>query len=286
MTSTIYLKPQTLEEGLDVLSRTRGNLKVIAGGTDLLMQMKRGVVAPEYIVDISNIPNQAYIKDNGAEGIEIGAQTTVNEVASSSAVQKSYAALSQAAGELAVLKIRYTATIAGNICNASPSAETPPALLALGAKVIICSSSNTRIVPVEEFFVGPGKTVLESGELVTAIIIPKPASASGSVYIKHTLRKAMDLAIVGVACSITMDNGVVSDVKIALGAVAPTPIRSKEAEKVLQGKKINDDLIKQAAKAASNESKPIDDIRSTADYRKKMVAVLTERAIKAAIEKI
>jgi len=284
--NTGYFKPETLEEALDLISRYKEKTKIIAGGTDLLVQMKRGKTTPDYIIDIGHFPGMDRVSFDEKSGLEIGARTQIEEIAASPLIQNKYNILSQAAGHLAVSKIRARATIGGNLCNASPSAETPPALIALDASVKITSVSGQRAVAVEEFFTGPGKTVLKPGELVTAITVPIPVANSSGIYIKHTLRKAMDLAIVGVACLISLDNGIVSHARIALGAVAPTPIRSREAEKILIGNKIDENLINKAAQAASDESKPIDDIRSTATYRKSMVAVLVKRGITIAMEEI
>lgn len=283
---TKYFRPKTLKEALSLVSQYGKKSRVMAGGTDLLVQMKRGKVLPHYIIDIGGIRGRDYITYSERDGLKIGAQTTIHAIASSSLIRESFSILSQAASQLAVAKIRMRATMAGNLCNASPSAETAPALIALGASITISAADSERTVPIENFFTGPGKTVLKPDELVTGILIPNPLPRSSGVYIKHTLRKAMDLAIVGVACLITIDGDIVSNVKIALGAVAPIPIRAKEAENILRGNSIKEDLIQKAAQTASEESKPIDDVRSSARYRRSMVKVLVERAIKTAIEQI
>ena len=178
--------------------------------------------------------------------------------------------------------MRNRATIIGNVCRASPSADTLPPLIADGAQVVIHGSAGERQVALEDFFTGPGKTVLKPDELVTEIRVPAPAPRTGKVYIKHGRRKAMELATVGVAVTLTEN----AEVKIVLGAVAPTPIRAKRAEHILSGKKIDAALIEQAAQAALEESRPISNVRASAGYRREMVGVLTRRAIEQALENL
>jgi carbon-monoxide dehydrogenase medium subunit len=176
------------------------------------------------------------------------------------------------------------ATIGGNLCNAAPSAETAPPLIVLGAEVKIMGADGEMTVPIENFFTGPGQTVLKPDEILVEIQVPNLAPRSGGAYIKRTIRKAMDLAIISVAVIATIDGDVLSDMKIALGAVAPTPIRAKRAEEILKGNRISDDLLQKAGQIASDECSPIDDIRSSAKYRCEMVKVLVIRAVKEAME--
>jgi carbon-monoxide dehydrogenase medium subunit len=190
--------------------------------------------------------------------------------------------LASAVASLGSVQVRNRATLIGNICRASPSADTPPPLIADGAAVTIWSPEGERRLPLERFFVSPGKTVLGRGEIVTEVRIPAPSLASGRIYIKHGRRKPMELATVGVAVSLDRQDDVCGEVKIALGAVAPTPIRARRAEAVLRGKRITSDLIAQAADMASAEAQPISNVRASAAYRREMVGVLTRRAIEAA----
>ena len=185
----------------------------------------------------------------------------------------------QAARELGSIQVRNRATIIGNVCRASPSADTLPPLIADGAQVVIHGGNGTRQVALEDFFTGPGKTVLNPDELVTELRVPAPAPRTGKVYIKHGRRKAMELATVGVAVSLSE-----SEIGIVLGAVAPTPLRARRAEGLLRGKIMNDELIEKAAAAAVSESRPISNVRASAEYRREMVGVLTRRALNLALE--
>jgi len=286
MDAVEYFTPRTMEEACSLLSQYKEQAKVIAGGTDLLVWMKHGEILPKYIINIRDIPNEGYIVYDDKVGLSIGALATIHSIEAASLIQEKFNILAQAASKLGTGQIRNQATIAGNLCNASPSAELAPALIVLGAKVRILGTAGERVVLIEDFFTGPGQTVLKPNEILVEIQVPNLLPRSGGVYIKHTIRKAMDLAIVGVGIMITVDRDILSNVRIALGAVAPTPIRARKAEKILTGKRLEDDLLEKAALIASEESSPISDVRSSADYRKKMVKVLVARAIKQAAEQV
>jgi len=281
-----YFAPRTMEEACALLAKYKEQAKVIAGGTDLLVQIKHGEILPKYIINIRGIPKQDYIVYDDKVGLSIGALATIHSIEASSLIQEKFNILAQAASKLGTRQIRNQATIAGNLCNASPSAELAPALIVLGAKVGILRASRERTVLIEDFFTGPGQTVLKPDEILAEIQVPNLLPRSGGVYIKHTIRKAMDLAIVGVGVMVTMDGNILSNVRIALGAVAPAPIRARKAEGILIGRRLEDDLLEKAALIASEESSPISDVRSSADYRKKMVKVLVARAIKQAVEQV
>jgi len=277
-----YFSPKTIEEACSLASKYKEQAKIIAGGTDLLVQVKHKDVLPRYIINIKDI-GKDYITYDEKEGLRIGALATIHSIEASSVIREKCTILAQAASHLGSPQIRRRATITGNLCNASPSAETAPALTALGVSLKIVGTDGERTVPIESFFTGPGQTVLKTDEIVAEIQVPNSPPRSGGVYIKHSVRKAMDLAMVGVAAIVTVDGDVLNDIKIVLGAVAPTPIRVKRAEEVLRGKKISDDLLQKAGQTASDESSPIDDIRSSADYRRKMIKVLVVRAIEQAV---
>ena len=281
-----YFVPKTMKEACSWLSSHKAEAAVVAGGTDLMVCMKKGIALPRCVINIGGIADQDYINYDEKKGLKIGAQASILSLATSPVIRAKYGILAQAAGELGTPHIRRRATLAGNLCNAAPSAETAPALIVLGASLKLVSTGRERIVPVEDFFTGPGQTVLAPDEIVAEIGVPDLAPRSGGVYLKHTVRKALDLAIVGVAVMITMEGDSLRDVKIALGAVAPTPLRAKAAEAVLKGRKINDSLLQQAGQAAADASRPIDDIRSSAEHRRKMVKVLAIRAIQQAIEQV
>ena len=281
-----YLEPKTMEEAVSLLSRHKEAAKVIAGGTDLLIQLKKGEVLPRYIINMKCIPNQDIITYDEKEGLRIGALATIHSIEVSPVICQKFSVLAQAAGELGTLQIRSCATIGGNLCNAAPSAETAPALLVLGARVKIVGAGGGRTVPIENFFTGPGQTVLHPDEILSEIQVPNLPPRSGSVYIARTVRKALDLAIVGVAVVTTFDGDILRDVKIALGSVAPIPIRARRAETVIRGQRLDAALLDEAGLAASEEASPIDDVRSSAEYRRKMIRVLEARAIRQAAEQI
>ena len=281
-----YFAPRTIEEACHLLSKYKEEARVIAGGTDLLVQMKHGDSLPKYIINITGIPGQDYIDYNDKAGLSIGALATIHSIEVSSLIQEKFNTLAQAARQLGTAQIRNRATIAGNLCNAAPSAELAPALIVLGARARIVGTAGERTALIEDFFAGPGQTVLKPDEILTEIQVPNLLPGSGGVYIKHTIRRAMDLAIVGVGVMLTVDRSVLNNVRIALGAVAPIPIRARNAEGILAGEKLDDDLLQKAGLIASEESSPINDVRSSADYRRKMVKVLVARAIKQAVEQV
>lgn len=283
-----YLSPKTLDEALSLLKKHKGEARALAGGTDLLPKMKRRDVAPKYLVDLKGIAGLNFIKYDKELGLRIGAATTLTEILESHDIRKHCPILIEAVSRMASTQIRNTGTIGGNLCNAVPSADTAPPLIATGAQLkLVGSNGKVRTILAEDFFKGPNETVLGPVELLSEIQIPPAPYAGVGAYLKHTLRGEMDLAIVGVAAYLTVNSGknICKDIKIALGAVAPIPMRAKGAEEVLRGKPLGDDLIERAAEIASKESKPIDDIRGSAEYRREMVRVLTKRALKKCLDK-
>ena len=276
-----YFAPETMEEACSLLAKYKGEARVLAGGTDLLVQMKNREVTPRYLINIKNIPNLDYIRYDDKEGLRIGALTTIEALKTSTLIRRRFGILSQAAAVLGTVQIRNRGTIAGNLCNASPAAETAPALITLAAKARIVGVAGERAVPLEDFFISPGQTVLQAGEIVTEIQVPNLPPRSGGAYLKHSIKR-MDIAIVGVGVVITLNGEVCNDIKIALGAVACTPIRAKKAEEIIRGQGLDSELMERAAQIASEESRPIDDIHSYAQYRKQMVKVLAQEAMKQA----
>jgi CO/xanthine dehydrogenase FAD-binding subunit len=283
MKEFLYLSPQSLDEALVLLKSKPGTLP-LAGGTDLLVGIMERHRSVEALLSLKRIPELHCCSSNGS--LRIGSAVTAGQVARDENIRKNYTALAEGAGLIGSLQIQNMATIGGNVCNASPSADTAPALLVLGASAVIASADGERVVPMETFFVAPGKTVLKAGELLKEIVLPQPAARSGSFYLRHTPRARMDLAFVGVAAAITLDpNGRISEAKIALGAVAPTPMRAFTAEKALVGSLPADELFDEVGLIASKEAKPIDDLRASAEYRRHLVHILTGRALQQAFER-
>ena len=279
-----YLEPHTLEEAVALLARHGAGLNVMAGGTDLLVEIKEQIRAPAYVMSVRRLPGLDKVTFDEKQGLRIGALVTTRELEIHPVLQKHYPSLVQALRELGSIQVRNRATLAGNICRASPSADTLPPLIADGASISMSGSSKTTML-LEDFFTGPGKTRLKPDEIVTEILMPPPPPRTGKHYIKHGRRKAMELATVGVAVCLTLDKDVCKGIRICLGAVAPTPIRALQAEGILKNQNLNSSLLEKAAQAAMAESKPISNVRGSAGYRKDMVGVLTRRALEEALRR-
>ncbi len=283
-----YFAPQNLEKAVSYLAKYRGEIKILAGGTDLLNSMHKKSVSPQYLLSLKKMSSLNYIFfDKGEHVLRVGPMTTLSEIASSPFINQHFEILAQAANKVGSVQIRNRGTIGGNICNASPAADTVPALLVLQSKIKIAGPVGMRVIPLEQFFVGPGATLLKDDEILTEVEIPLPPEGSTAIYIKQGIRKAMDIAIVGIGVLLVFNaNGkeICEDIRIGLGSVAPTPIRVSKAEGVLKGKLLYNSLIREAAEEAGNEINPISDIRATAEYRRELVIAVTEQAIQDLIK--
>ena len=280
-----YFEPSTLSEAISLLAQYRGKAKILAGGTDLLIQMKQRNLTPEYLIDIKNISELDYIKHNKDEGLKIGALVTHNSLVKSAVIQEKFSLLVEASLAVGSVQTRNRGTVVGNICNSSPSADTPPVLIALDASLKLISIMGERIVKVEEFFKSPFNNILKETELLTEIRIPNLPVHSGGSYLWLPKITAVDETLVGVGVLIAVDDlkyKICTMARIGLGSVAPTPIRAKDAEEVLKGKRIEDIVCRQAAEVAANEASP----RSRAEYRREMVKVFVKRALDKALKKI
>jgi CO/xanthine dehydrogenase FAD-binding subunit len=279
-----YVKAKSVEEVLKLLGEGGEKVKVYAGGTDLIPKLKtRVMAAPALLVDLKGIPNLDYVTTDGDGGLRIGALASIFSVANAPLVKDRFPMLAQAAGSIASTQIQNRGTIVGNICNAVPSADSAPALLCLGARAICVSPRGERTIDLTSFFAGPNKTVLSSDEMVKEIQVPPMPEGSRGAYVKLSPRARMDLAVVGVAALVKEENGTVCDIRIGLGAVAPTPRRAEKAEAVLKGERPSDRKIAEAAKTASEEAQPIDDHRASAEYRRMMVEVLVSRIVRQSL---
>ncbi|MEQ9714916.1 MAG: xanthine dehydrogenase family protein subunit M [Candidatus Asgardarchaeum sp.] len=282
-----FLTPKTEDELLDILDRYKEKAKVLAGGSDLLLLIRRNLIArPNYIVNIMEIPSLKYINED-EETVRIGATVTHTEAIENQIINREFPSLVKALKTIGSTQIRNWATIAGNLANASPAADSAPILIALDAKLKIKSAKDEKIIPVEELFVGVKKTILKPNEIIKEIIIPKKRKNFAADFIKLGKRNALVLAVVSAAAGIEMsEDGKIKNIRIALGSVAPTPLRAKKAEDVLRGKEPKMDLIDKCAKVAKEESKPISDVRASAEYRREMVYVLTKRVILNALKEL
>ena len=282
MQSFDYQKVYSLEEALDAASASKGASAFLAGGTDLLVQIKEGKKQPRCVIDVKGVHEMAGLTLSGDE-LSIGALTCIRTLETSLSVSEKAPLLAQAAAKLGSMQIRHRATIGGNLCNASPSADTASALLALDAQVEIYGKTGTRVIDLDKFFLGPGATVLGDGEILTRLKIPLTRKRRGSVYYKLSTRKAMDLAFVGVAVLLELDGGDrISKARIALAAVDPTPIRVPSVEKQLEGRMLSFDAARESAELAARSCKPISDLRASAEYRREMVRELCQQGLLAA----
>jgi CO/xanthine dehydrogenase FAD-binding subunit len=275
-----YLAPQNLAEAIEMMS-DRPEATPLAGGTDILIQMKENH-SVEALLSLKRVAEVHQFVHNGT--LTIGSMVTVGRIAADQLIQEDYTALAIGAGLIGSSQIRNVATVGGNLCNAAPSAATAPPLLVLGAQAVIASSQGEHVVPLEAFFRGPGHTVLQPGELLKAIVVPKPVDHSGSFYIRHTSRAWMDSAVVGVAAALTLGtNSTISDARLAIGAVAPMPMRATAAEALLPGQTLTDELLQEVGAMAAQEAKPIDNLHASAEYRRHLVNILTQRALRHAL---
>ncbi len=274
-----HLEAQTVEGACSLLARYKGEARLIAGGTDLLVSMKRKEMCPRYLIDIKAIPELDYIRHNG-EGLKIGALATMHDIESSPVIRERFPILADTAHQIGTPHIRNVGTVGGNLCHAAPSADMAPSLIGLEAKAKINGTKGERVIALEEFFVAPGESALQDGEMLTEIQVPDPPPNTCGVYLKLPARTAIDIAVAGVAVIARLDSERIVDARIVLGAVAPTPIRARKAEEIIKGKAVENGIIEKAAKAAADEAEPISDIRGSAEYRREMVEVLTRRAIK------
>lgn len=277
-----YYSPQTASEALELVSRLGSKAKILAGGTDLLVVMKAKAITPEYLIDINEVKEFNGITCEEGQGAVIGATTKLAELQYSEAIKTKYPALAYAAGEVGSAQVRNMASIGGNSCNASPAAETPPPLVALGAKVVVSSLKGERELPLEEFIQNVRRIDLAEGEIVTKFILPEPTPGSACRYAYMGRRDAMEIDCVNMAVNLELaeDGQTVKNVKLVMGSVFPRPLVSTEVPALLIGQKLTDELIEKAATAAQGEAKPIDDIRASAEYRREIVKVLARRLLK------
>jgi len=274
-----YFRPDSLKEAVSFLDSHRGECKVLAGGTDLLVRLRRWQIEPRYVVNLKGVDGLTGIEALSDGGLRIGALTTLSDVAGSPLVQGGFGVVAQAASKIGSVQVRNLATIGGNLCNAAPSADMAPSLMALGARAVLSGTGGERDLLLEEFFVGPGEAALSEDEVLTHIIVPPPAPGGVCLYWKQGGRRAMDIAIVGVAVALRPSVGACQGVRIVLGAVAPVPMRARGAEAYLEGKTPGYDVSQEVGRLASEEARPISDVRASEYYRRRLVAVLVKRQV-------
>jgi CO/xanthine dehydrogenase FAD-binding subunit len=283
-----YHKPSTLKEACEIKGELKNKALFLAGGTDLLVNLKRGVISPENLISLNGIEELRLHSVDGKNGqTRIGACGTVSTLMREKFLLP-YSALLTGLSNIGSPIIRNLATIGGNLVTARPAADVSPSIIAYNGKMVLSSVSGKREVPADEFFKGPGKTAINDDEILTEIVLDNLSTYSGSAYIKLGTRRALEISLVNVAAFITLQKpeGPITGARIVMGAVGPVPLRAKTAENLLIGKKPSKALFEEAGIVASGDSSPIDDFRGSAEYRKDMVKVLTARALNQALEDI
>jgi aerobic carbon-monoxide dehydrogenase medium subunit len=274
--------PATTKEAVTMLAKEKGIAYILAGGTDLLVKMKAGIIEPDLVVDIKRIKAMREIKKT-ATGFSIGAAVPCAALTENTALVKAYPGVVEAANLIGSKQVQGRCTMSGNLCNASPAADSVPALVAADAKVVITGPKGSRKLKVEDVPAGVGRTVLKKGEIITAIELPKKAAKSGDAYLRFIPRTEMDIAVVSVGINLTLDaKGVITKARVALGAVATTVLLVKEAAKAIIGTKLDDAAKAKLAAACSAACKPIDDKRGTIEFRTEVAGVLARRAAETA----
>jgi carbon-monoxide dehydrogenase medium subunit len=277
--------PASVEECLGILSERGETARVVAGGTDLLPQLKNGLVRPAWVVDISGVPRLRAVTRDADGALHIGAAVTARTLERDPVVRSCWLSLAESAALVGSVQVRNLATLGGNLCNAAPSADMAPPLLALEAEAVIASPRGERREPIASFFTDVRRTVLGPDELLVELAVPAPGPRSGGSYLRHTPRRELDIAVVGVASQLTLHDGVCARARIALAAVAPTPVRATAAEAVLEGHAVTPGLVERAGALAVEAARPISDQRGSAEFRRHLVSVLTRRTLTAALER-
>jgi CO/xanthine dehydrogenase FAD-binding subunit len=283
-----YHRPSTLKEACEIKGEFKNKAMFLAGGTDIIVNLKRGVISPEKLISLNGIEEMRLHSVDGKNGqTRIAACGTVSSLIKEKFLLP-YSALITGMESLGSPLIRNMATIGGNLVTARPAADLSPSLMAYNGKAILTSVSGKREVLMDDFFLGPGKTALNDYEILSEIILDNPSSYSGSAYIKLGTRKALEISLVNVAAFLTLEkpDGPITGARIVMGAVGPIPLRARTAEDMLIGERPGSALFAETGKAAAKDSSPIDDFRGTAEYRRDMVKVLTERALKKALNYI
>lgn len=278
-----YHEPTSVNECIELLSHYGPDACLLAGGTNLVVKLRSRAVRPKAVINLGFVEGLKNLERKNDGSIEIGSMKTLREIEQSDALVDGFDVIRQGAGHVSSMQVRNVATLGGNSCNASPAADTVPGLIAMEAVAHIMGPSGERLIPLEDFFDGPGSTVLQTAELLIGFHVPSPPPLTGGEYKKYAIRGNVDLAIVGVAARLTLDeDNRAQQVRVILGAVAPTPLRARRAEELLLGQLPEEKVVEEAARAAAEDSKPISDQRASAQYRKEMVRVWTRYAIQGA----
>ncbi|HDS16333.1 MAG TPA: xanthine dehydrogenase family protein subunit M [Proteobacteria bacterium] len=275
-----FLAPTTLAEACALLEKHQGRIKLKAGGTDMLVRLSHRAVKPDYLLSIKQLPGLNEISHDQENGLTIGALALLRQVESHPLILEKAPMVARAAHATATVQIRNMGTVMGNLCNASPSADNIPTLMAMNASITTVSGKGAREIPLDEFFLGPGRTALAADEIATAIKVPAASLQNGVSYQKISPRSKVDIAAVNIGAMIALDaEKRCREVRIVMGAVGPTPLHAMQAEAFLPGKFLNEETLAEAGRLAAEDAAPISDVRASREYRKLMVEVLTKRAL-------
>lgn len=282
-----YKLARSIDEAVALLAENGEAARPLAGGTDLLPQLRVGRRRAERLVDIKAVREAAELSHHPQEGLRLGASVPCHRIYRDATVARLYPALKEVAALIGGIQIQGRATLGGNLCNAAPSADAVPVLMVLGARCIIAGPQGMREALVEQFCVGPGRTVLQPGEFLVSFRIPPPCPRSGACYLRFIPRNEMDIAVAGAGAWVALDGDgeTIAAARVALAAVAPTPLLARETAQALIGRKPSEDLIREAGALARTEARPITDMRGTTEQRRHLVAVLTRRALQAAVQR-
>jgi carbon-monoxide dehydrogenase medium subunit len=280
-----YASPNTLQEAVDLMSQNKDRAALLAGGTDVLVQLRAGRRDVDVLVDTKGIPELNELSYDPGSGLTLGAAVPCYRIYNDAAISKAYPGLIDSASLIGGIQIQGRASIGGNLCNAAPSADAIPAMIALGVTCNITGSGGTRQVAVEDICTAPGQTQFKSDEIMVSMHFPPPRPNFGARYIRFIPRNEMDIAVAGAGVSVELENGAFKSARVSLASVAPTPLFVKEAGEALVGKPVNDESVQLAANIARDAAKPITDMRGTIKYRTHLCEVLTRRALNTAIER-
>lgn len=280
-----YIRPLSMEDAVGILADSSGTAAILAGGSDLLVRMKGGFIEPDLIVDIKAVTGLGDIRET-AEGFSIGAAVPSAVLGENAALKKAWPGVVEAARLIGSKQVQGRCTIVGNLCNASPAADSVPAMVAAGARAVVVGPSGRRTIPVEAVPAGPGRTTLAKGEIIEAILLDKRPPHAGDAYLRFIPRTEMDIAVVSAGVNLTLDEkGAVKAARVALGAAAPTVLLVEEAAEALVGSKLDEATLERLAKVCSGACRPIDDKRGTIEFRRKVAGVLAKRAVTTAYQR-
>lgn len=279
------LQPRSLQEALEMKKNYGDKARVLAGGTDLLVLLKDQKLTAEAVMSLTGVRDLNFIRYEDGRGATLGALATHGGVATSPMIQQKFPDLAEACSQVGAVQIQNLGTVGGNLCNASPAADVAPPFLLMDAVLTLASARGERRVSIHDFFQGPRRTVLQADEILKEIFVPEIPGRRGATYLKLGRRKAMEIAIVGIGVAIHLNGSdqVVSECRIAMGSVAPTPVRARRGEEILRNQEVRDELIEEVAVVAAEEAAPISDVRASREYRLDMIRVLCRRAARVAL---